>query len=266
MSAELEPTHAQRWRPEPTQALDQAIAATADDDQVAWAPRRAAAMIGAIVLVLILFGGVVQALNLHDDWRASWAEVVGELVLAAPVVYFARPIARASGGWARALGFGPPQWRDIPAAVGWTVVQLLARGIVGAILLAALPAAKHERVSNVPTLAGKPLTVLVPLIFAIVFMAPIIEELAFRGVLLRSFMRRWRFQIAAIITGLLFGGLHFEQAGGPSASVILAATLALFGYLQAVLVRRSARLAPAMMVHAMNNALGVIVALHLHLH
>jgi uncharacterized protein len=247
-------------------ALDRAIAATADDDQLVWAPRRAAAMVGAVVVVLVLFGGIVQGLNLHDDWRASWAEVVGELVLAAPVVYFARPIARASGGWGRALGFGPPRWRDIPIAIGWTVVQLLARGVLGAALLVVMPAAKHERVSNVPTLAGKPLTVLVPLIFAIVVMAPMIEELAFRGVLLRSFMRRWGFQIAAIVTGVLFGGLHFEQAGGPSASVILAATLALFGYLQAVLVRRTARLAPVMMVHAMNNALGVIVALHLHVH
>jgi membrane protease YdiL (CAAX protease family) len=265
MPAELEPTHAEWWRAGSDRALDRAIAATADDDERAWAPQRAAGMLGAIVLVVIVFGSVVQALNLHDNWRASWAEVIGELLLAAPVVYFARPIARASGGWARALGFGPPRWSDLPLAVGWTAVQLLARGVVGAILVALLPAAKHERVSNVPTLAGKPLTVLVPLIFAIVVMAPIIEELAFRGVLLRSFMRRWGFQIGAVITGLLFGGLHFEQAGGPSASVILAATLALFGYLQAVLVRRTARLAPVMMVHAMNNALGVIFALHLHM-
>jgi membrane protease YdiL (CAAX protease family) len=247
-------------------ALDRAIAETADDDQLAWAPTRAAAMVGAIVIVLLLFGGVVQALHLHANGVGSWIEVVGELVLAAPVVYFARPIARASGGWARALGFGPPRWRDVPVALGWTVVQLIARGIVGAVLLALMPAAKHERISNVPKLAGKPLTVLVPLILAIVVMAPIIEELAFRGVLLRSFMRRWGFQVAAIMTALLFGGLHFEQAGGPSASVILAVTLALFGYLQAVLVRRTARLAPAMMVHGMNNALGVIVALHLHVH
>jgi membrane protease YdiL (CAAX protease family) len=82
--------------------------------------------------------------------------------------------------------------------------------------------------------------------------------------MLRSFMRRWGFSVAAIISSLLFGLLHFEQAGGPAASVVLAATLALFGFLQALLVRRTARLAPAMLVHALNNGAVVAFALQLH--
>ncbi|MDQ1539557.1 MAG: protease family protein [Actinomycetota bacterium] len=247
----------------PVPALDAAIAATADDDPQPWRPQQAFAALVAIIVVLTAFGAVVQALGLHG-WQESWATVLAEIVLAAPVVLYARPIVAASGGWGPALGLTWLRWRDVRLAVGWTLVQFGARIALSAVLLVLLPAARHERVSNVPTLDNKPLTELLPLIVAIVVMAPIVEELAFRGLMLRIFMRRWGFVVAAIITSVLFGLLHFEQAGGPAASVILAATLGLFGYLQAVVVRRTARLAPAMLVHALNNGVVVLFALHLH--
>jgi membrane protease YdiL (CAAX protease family) len=247
----------------PVRALDAAIAATADDDPQPWRPQQAVAALVAIIVVLTAFGAVVQALGLHG-WQESWATVLAEVVLAAPVVLYARPIVAASGGWGPALGLTGVRWRDVPLAIAWTLVQFGARIAASAVLLALLPAARHERVSNVPTLGNKPLTELLPLIVAIVVMAPIVEELAFRGLMLRIFMRRWGFVVAAIITSVLFGLLHFEQAGGPAASVILAATLGLFGYLQAVVVRRTARLAPAMLVHALNNGVVVLFALHLH--
>jgi membrane protease YdiL (CAAX protease family) len=246
--------------------LEQAIAATADGDPRPWAPQRAFSMLLTIVVVIVLFGSAVAATGVHDDWRAAWATVLGEVALGVPVVYFAWPAAQASGGWGPGLGLVPPRWRDVPIALGWTVVQFLARIVASIILFDLLPAARHERVSNVPSLANDPWTVLVPLFLAVTVMAPVVEELAFRGFLLRSFTRRWGYPIAAMTTAVLFGLLHFEQAGGVAASVVLAATLAVFGYLQASLVRRTARLAPAMIVHGLTNLVGVVAALHLHLH
>ncbi len=248
--------------------LDAAIATTAarpDDDPRAWAPRRALTMLAATVAVIVVFGGVVGGLN-PTDLESSWATVAGEGLLAIPVVVYARRAVHAAGGWGAGLGLTPPRWSDLPIAIGWVIVQFIARFAAGLVLLGLLPAARHERVSNVPTLADKPWTVLLPLIVAVVVFAPIVEELAFRGFMLRSFTRAWGFRAAAVATGVLFGLLHFEQAGGPAASVILAGTLAVFGYLQAVLVRRTARLAPAMIVHGLNNAVSITLALHLHLH
>lgn len=255
-------------RTEPVYPLDVAIAETAarpDDDPGAWAPSRAISMLVATVAVIVVFGGVVGGLN-PTDLETSWATVLGEGALAVPVVMYARRAVRAAGGWGAGLGLTAPRWRDVPIAIGWVVVQFIARFAAGLVLLGLVPAARHERVSNVPTLTDKPWTVLAPLIVAVVVLAPIVEELAFRGFMLRSFTRAWGFRLAAIATGLLFGLLHFEQAGGPAASVILAGTLAVFGYLQAVLVRRTARLAPAMIVHGVTNAVSITLALHLHLH
>ncbi|MDQ1496201.1 MAG: protease family protein, partial [Actinomycetota bacterium] len=164
-------------------ALDAAIAATADDDPQPWRPQQAFAALVAIIVVLTAFGAVVQALGLHG-WQESWATVLAEVVLAAPVVLYARPIVAASGGWGPALGLTGVRWRDVPLAIAWTLVQFGARIAASAVLLALLPAARHERVSNVPTLGNKPLTELLPLIVAIVVMAPIVEELAFRGLML----------------------------------------------------------------------------------
>jgi uncharacterized protein len=79
--------------------------------------------------------------------------------------------------------------------------------------------------------------------------APICEEFLFRGFIFRA-LRNWRGTLpAALITGLLFGGVH---AGSAPASDLPA--LAVFGFLLCLLYRYSGSLYPCIALHSMNNS------------
>ncbi len=87
--------------------------------------------------------------------------------------------------------------------------------------------------------------------------APIVEELFFRGVLLRSLLGRMATPLAILATALLFALAHFEA--------VQFAGLAAFGVVLGVLAWRTGRLAPGIAAHAAFNASAVISLTHLRL-
>jgi membrane protease YdiL (CAAX protease family) len=79
--------------------------------------------------------------------------------------------------------------------------------------------------------------------------APLVEELFFRGLLMRAIERR--FGTVAAITGsaVIFGLAHYELLQLPA--------LILFGLILAILAHRTGRLGPGMIAHATFNAVTV---------
>ena len=91
--------------------------------------------------------------------------------------------------------------------------------------------------------------------------APIVEETLFRGILfqgLRQFMSRFvpyqvAVAIAALMSGTVFGLLHFEPQTLP--------VLILLGVVLAYVVQLGRSLYPSMLVHALFNAIAVVAVL-----
>jgi membrane protease YdiL (CAAX protease family) len=83
--------------------------------------------------------------------------------------------------------------------------------------------------------------------------APIVEELFFRGLLLRSLERRLRPVLAIAVSSLIFASVHFQ------ALQLLA--LAIFGVIAGTLAHRAGRLGPAIWAHVAFNATTVIALL-----
>jgi len=124
-----------------------------------------------------------------------------------------------------------------------------------------VPDARHQDVSNTKDLHHQSAAALVVVIVAAVLLAPVVEELFFRGVLLRATMRRFAFWPSAVFTSTLFGLAHAPQVDTGSARLVLATSIGVFGVLQCMLVRRTGRLGPAMIVHGTRNALAVAFTL-----
>lgn len=96
-------------------------------------------------------------------------------------------------------------------------------------------------------------------ILAVVFVvgAPLAEELFFRGILLRSLVRRWGSVVGIVGSGLLFGLVHAE--GGNAASVGAVVTgLAILGIVLAWLTERYGRMGPAIVAHVTFNFVAVV--------
>ncbi len=91
------------------------------------------------------------------------------------------------------------------------------------------------------------------LIVAVVVIAPFVEEVYFRGLLLRSMWGRVGSISTVLITGTLFGLAHVQLLQLPA--------LVVFGWVAAILVVKFRRLGPALWAHAAFNAYTVVLLL-----
>lgn len=140
------------------------------------------------------------------------------------------------GGWARHLGWGLAHLAlAVPLVLGaaWAAAPLTRR----------FPPAQREMVDFLAGLAGPG-----PLLAAaltITLVAPLFEELLFRGTLLPFLARRWGWGAAILVSGLLFGAIHLQPAGLP--------TLGVLGMVLGAAVRASGGLPAAVLLHALWN-------------
>ena len=88
------------------------------------------------------------------------------------------------------------------------------------------------------------------LILIVVIGAPIVEELFFRGLLLRSAERRWGKVWAVVVSSLIFGAVHLQPLQFPA--------LVAVGVVFALLAVRTGRLGPSIFAHMGFNAVAVI--------
>ena len=92
-------------------------------------------------------------------------------------------------------------------------------------------------------------------ILLIVVLAPLSEEICFRGMLFGGFRTRFNLPLAAIGAGLVFGGLHY------STGVSAVPQLMVLGAIFAVVYDRTESIWPAIIFHAINNGY-VLIALN----
>ncbi len=84
--------------------------------------------------------------------------------------------------------------------------------------------------------------------------APLVEEMFFRGLVLRSLSARYHPLVAVAVTAALFALAHFEA--------VQFAGLAAFGLVLGALAHRTGRLGPSIAAHAAFNAAAVISLIH----
>lgn len=92
------------------------------------------------------------------------------------------------------------------------------------------------------------------------FMAPLTEELMFRGILLRAIERRSAWVIM-VVTSVVFALLHVASASSPEAAVLVFLQIFVVGLILARLTLKHGRLGPAIFVHAGFNLLTTLVLL-----
>jgi membrane protease YdiL (CAAX protease family) len=91
------------------------------------------------------------------------------------------------------------------------------------------------------------------MVVGLVVIAPIVEEIFYRGLLLRTLPARWSARKASVVCALVFAVLHFQ--------VLQSFGLFLFGLACALLVFRTNRLGPAIFAHIGFNAMSLVLAL-----
>jgi hypothetical protein len=185
------------------------------------------------------------------DVVGLWVGLVGATIIASHT--------RGTGSLARDFGWRIGAWWDLP---GGALVGLACQ--YGLIPLVYLPfesldrSLRHQLSQPVERDTGATHGVgsLIVLLLVLAVGAPLVEELFFRGLVLRSLMERLPPAPAIIISSLLFALAHFEA--------VQFAGLALFGVVLAVMAWKTGRLGPSVGAHAAFNAAAVLSSVHLH--
>jgi membrane protease YdiL (CAAX protease family) len=89
-------------------------------------------------------------------------------------------------------------------------------------------------------------------VLLIVIAAPIAEETCFRGMLFGGLRQKLPRLVAALITGLIFGGLHALTG------VTAVPPLIVFGFLLALLYERTGSIVPGILLHMINNSIALL--------
>lgn len=105
--------------------------------------------------------------------------------------------------------------------------------------------------------AKESLGALVLLFVVVAIGTPIVEELFFRGFLLRAIGKRFGVPIAVAVSSVVFGALHFQPEGWGSLWII--GLLSVYGAILAIsAVRTDGRLGPPIVAHAINNGVTLL--------
>jgi uncharacterized protein len=215
----------------------------------AWAPFVAL----LVTFVAVLFAGLVVGTFIGvggGDLEAEGTETGLTLVLTA--VQF---VILVTAAWYIAKVFSPPTpasfgLKTTPAlpALGWTLLIYVGFWLLaGATLLILGEPEEQQLVRDIQD--EDSLAVLAVYAGLSCFIAPVCEELFFRGFMFRALAERIHFVWAAIVSGGVFGISH--AAGSPATSLVV---LSFFGIALCLLLWRTASLLPCIMLHAFNNS------------
>ena len=89
-------------------------------------------------------------------------------------------------------------------------------------------------------------------ILLIVIAAPISEEVCFRGFLFGGLRERWPRIVAALVSGLIFGGLH------ATTGISAVPPLIVFGFMLALLYEKTGWIVAGILLHMLNNSVALL--------
>ena len=206
-----------------------------------------AGVIGGAIAVLIVEGGAAARNGTLTPAATDIATVIQDLGFVGAALFLAARTAPPS----------PAQFGLLAPRAWWRSIGVLVAAAVAFIVLADVyfslihqSGQEKEFVKEIGGNAGTASVLAVCVLVTVV--APICEEVLFRGFIFRS-LANWRGPWpAAIATGILFGVVH-----GLSAPAVDLAPLALLGFLLCVVYYKTGSLYLTILMHAVNNAIAL---------
>jgi uncharacterized protein len=207
-------------------------------------------LVTMVAATAIGFGGVLV------DLPDAALVLVTYLIVFGAWFEWCRRVAAPHGGMVRALG-APSRRRWRWSDVGWGAIawfSLLGVSIAVTLVVMALRIPRSANGEQIADVGGATQAAFAG---AALVGAPIVEELLFRGVMLRSLTRRIGVRAAVVGQGALFGVYHANPVYGWG-NVGLVLQLGAVGIvLGAWTVHRNGRLLPAMTAHFILNLIAI---------
>ena len=216
--------------------------------------------IGSIVVANVVAGIAFAVSHTPADKVDAiplWAVALLELPLWAVLIGVAWRTTRLKGSGSLVEDFGLRfRWRDMPIglAVGFGAQIGIALVLLPIYELFGIDRHDVGKVAqNLTDRARSPVGV-IALTIVVVVVAPVVEELFYRGLWFRAAERRWGTVLGVVVSAVVFGLMHLQPIDTPA--------LVAFGLVTGWLAARYRRLGPSVWAHVAFNATAVVSLLH----
>jgi membrane protease YdiL (CAAX protease family) len=156
-----------------------------------------------------------------------------------------RPLARPL----RLLGLRPFRLSAVWIMLGTLVTYYIAAGLFASLVLKP----DQEDIGGELGVGNPSIVIAVAAVLMIALLAPVAEELFFRGFVFAGLRNRWSLWPAAIASGLIFGLVHAPTG------ITTVVPLAALGIVLCWLYDRTGSLWPCVIAHMINNSLALAV-------
>jgi membrane protease YdiL (CAAX protease family) len=221
-------------------------------------PLRAAVGALAILTTSLVVGKLLIGVLVELDWPVLTYVVILATIAYGPSLVWCWYVRRRwAGGRVAELG-----WRFRWSDLGWGPLTWLAAvgtqvAVAALVLVLGVPLS-----SNVDGVAELDVdrAYLVATVITAVVAAPVVEELVFRGVVMRGMLSRLGPFLTIPVQGVLFGVAHVDPVRG-AGNVGLAVVLSGVGIALGVAAYLARRIGPAVVAHAIFNGVVMVIVL-----
>jgi membrane protease YdiL (CAAX protease family) len=209
-----------------------------------------ALLIAAVITIVLvtLIGAFYIAAGFKDPEDASSFEFVAIAAQSLALVGVTIVATSKDGVRPRPQDFGFRRTNP-SSAFGWAGLAFFGYFALAALYTLIVQPAKDDLPQQLG--ADKSTTLAIITAIFVVVVAPFVEEFFFRGFLYQSLRNRLGVGGGAVASGLIFGAIHFKLQ--------FLVPLAVLGMILALLFQRTNSLWPCIALHALNNALALLV-------
>jgi len=207
--------------------------------------RKAVAGLGVAVVAVVIASALlaipfaVAGADLDGGAFVITGTIVQDLVVITVAWFLAADLGRPD---ARTFGLRPFR----ASALGWTFLALVAYLVLTSIYTVLVDPPSEQLPSGLED-ADTDLALALATGLLLIGIAPLAEEVFFRGFLYQAFRNSFGVLPGAVLSGLIFGAIHLE--------FFKLVQLAVLGVILALLFEKTRSLWPPIILHAVNNSL-----------
>lgn len=205
--------------------------------------------LGVGIAVLVGLGALVLLSGTQPPRGVQFAGLSAVLYLAFALGVWLLVVRRRRTSW-REIGFRRVGPGAILLMIPLVFVVLVTDGLVGRLIALIFGAYENPQIESLAPGGQLPFGDFVGIFFGAAIVAPVVEELLFRGMLYRYLRGRMGVPVAVILSSAIFAAVHFI--------LILMPILFVTGVALALVTERYKSILPSIALHALNNGIAVI--------